>query len=140
MRCKQFKNNVYLDLYNTGFTISFLSKVRAIFTAFQSRIFVNTYMKLLHQVLYPYIKTIKYYKYAHKLVNFIIFYLTFSIDYYTAMCIDVYLCYIHRVSIEGTCPYMKKLQGAYSAKNFHLACWPVQFHQYLCFLKHIHSS
>ena len=129
MRCKQFKNNVYLDLYNTGFTISFLSKVRAICTSFQSRIFVNTYMKLLHQD----------YKYAHKLVNFIFFYLTFSIDYYTAMCIDVYLCYIHRVSIEGTCPYMKKLQGAYSAKNFHLACWPVQFHQYLCFLKHIHS-
>ena len=130
LRCMKFKNNVYLDLYNTGFTISFLSKVRAICTSFQSRIFVNTYMKLLHQD----------YKYAHKLVNFIFFYLTFSIDYYTAMCIDVYLCYIHRVSIEGTCPYMKKLQGAYSAKNFHLACWPVQFHQYLCFLKHIHSS
>ena len=134
MRCKQFKNNVYLDLYNTGFTISFLSKVRAICT---SCIFLCKYV---HEIVTSGIISIHQdYKYAHKLVNFIIFYLTFSIDYYTAMCIDVYLCYIHRVSIEGTCPYMKKLQGAYSAKNFHLACWPVQFHQYLCFLKHVHS-
>ena len=89
---------MYLDLYNTGFTISFLSKVR-------------TYV---HEIVTSGIICIHQdYKYAHKLVNFIVFYLTFSIDYYTAMCIDVYLCYIHRVSKEGTCPYMKKLQGAW---------------------------
>ena len=120
LRCMKFKNNVYLDLYNTGFTISFLSKVRAICTS--CIFYVNTYMKLLHQVLYPYIKTINMhisllilsfftkYSCVRKVMSFN---LTFSIDYYTAMCIYVYLCYIHRVNIEGICPYMKKLQGAW---------------------------
>ena len=113
----KFEYNVYLDLYRVHNFFFVKSPCNLYILS------VKDFHKYVHEIVTSGIISIHQdYKYAHKLVNFIIFYLTFSIDYYTAMCIDVYLCYIHRVSIEGTCPYMKKLQGAYSAKNFHLAC------------------
>ena len=102
----KFEYNVYLDLYRAH---------NFFFVKSPCNLYILYFLcKYVHEIVTSGIISIHQdYKYAHKLVNFIIFYLTFSIDYYTAMCIDVYLCYIHRVSIEGTCPYMKKLQGAW---------------------------
>ena len=105
LRCMKFEYNVYLDLYRVH-NFFFVKSPYNLYI-----LSVKRFSKSVHEIVTSGIISVHQdHSCEWKVMSFN---LAFSIDYYTSMCIYVYLSYIHRVSIEGTCPYMKKLEGVW---------------------------